>query len=90
MITIPMEVNTDTIEVSMSVASDTETIGMTLGAEYVVSKAIPYEGSYEFTPSEQAQTIEIADKKALHDILINPIPSNYGLITWDGTKLTVS
>lgn len=51
---------------------------------------VPYEGEYEFTPSEEAQTISIEQKMALQDITINPIPSNYGLITWSGTSLTVS
>lgn len=49
-----------------------------------------YEGSYEWTPTQQTQTIPIADKKAITDITINPIPSNYGLITWNGSTLTVS
>ena len=49
-----------------------------------------YDGPYEFTPSEEAQTIDITYKTAMSDITINAIPSNYGLITWDGTKLTVS
>ena len=29
-------------------------------------------------------------KKFFKNIRINPIPSNYGLITWDGSVLTVS
>lgn len=49
-----------------------------------------YGGSYEFTPTEDSQTIEISHKMAVADIVINPIPSNYGLITWNGSTLTVS
>ena len=49
-----------------------------------------YEGTYEFTPSDETQTVEIAQKKATADIIINPIPGNYGLITWNGSFLTVS
>ena len=49
-----------------------------------------YAGPYEFTPTQSTQTIEIADKRALEDIIIAPIPSNYGLITWDGVVITVS
>ena len=49
-----------------------------------------YEGSYEFTPSSQAQYAPTAYMTCLGDIKINPIPSNYGLITWDGATLTVS
>lgn len=49
-----------------------------------------YPGPYVYTPTEDTQTVEIKDYKASQDITINPIPSNYGLITWNGTTLTVS
>jgi len=49
-----------------------------------------YEGSYNFTPSDVEQVIPIEGKMANQDITINPIPSNYGLITWNGSTLTVS
>ncbi len=49
-----------------------------------------YEGAYEFTPTDEPQTIAIENKRATQNITINPIPSNYGLITWDGATLTVS
>ena len=49
-----------------------------------------YTGAYEFTPTQGTQVIEIANKKATADITINPIPSNYGLVTWNGSVLTVS
>ena len=48
-----------------------------------------YEGAYEFTPTEDAQTISIAGHKAAANIIINPIPSNYGKVTWTGTVLTI-
>ena len=50
----------------------------------------PYVGPYSFEPSDQTQVVEIADKRALNNIIINPVPSNYGKITWDGSVLTVS
>lgn len=43
-----------------------------------------YEGEYTFTPTQEAQTIEIKNKVALENITIEPIPQNYGLITWNG------
>lgn len=49
-----------------------------------------YSGPYEFTPRNAPQVVEIANKKATADITIGPIPDNYGLITWDGSTLTVS
>ena len=50
----------------------------------------PYEGDYEITPSDEEQIIPILGKTATENIKINPIPSNYGLISWNGSTLTVS
>lgn len=43
------------------------------------------------TPTESTQTLS-ADSGygGLGTVTVNPIPSNYGLITWDGNTLTVS
>lgn len=49
-----------------------------------------YEGAYEVTPSEETQTLETDSLYMRGDIVIHPIPSNYGLITWNGSTLTVS
>lgn len=49
-----------------------------------------YDGPYEWTPSDTEQAIPIGGFKAAENIIINPIPSNYGLITWNGSTLTVS
>ena len=51
---------------------------------------LPYRGEYEFTPTEDVQTVHINGLRATRNITINPIPSNYGKITWNGSVLTVS
>lgn len=50
----------------------------------------PYEGEYTIDPTNEPQVLATAGKWARTDITINPIPSNYGKITWDGSVLTVS
>ena len=56
-----------------------------------VAERVPtYDGAYEFTPSDSEQVIEIEEKKATANIVINPIPEGWGKITWDGSILTVS
>ena len=67
--------------------------GATINTAATISKRQtidPYTGDYTFTPTQYSQTIPILGKTAAMDIVINPIPSNYGLITWDGSTLTVS
>lgn len=54
------------------------------------SQAEEYHGAYTFTPSSQVQTIETEGLVLTDNITINPIPTNYGRITWDGATLTVS
>lgn len=49
-----------------------------------------YRGEYEITPSQSAQVLETTDKMLRENVVVAPIPSNYGLITWDGSTLTVS
>ena len=49
-----------------------------------------YDGEVEFTPSDTVQVIPTLNRVVLSDIRINPIPSNYGLITYNGSSITVS
>ena len=49
-----------------------------------------YDGAYTVTPTISAQTLSTKELVLTQNITINPIPSNYGLITWNGSTLTVS
>ena len=65
--------------------------GLSLSAGEVVNiGADKYEGSYEWTPAATEQTIPINGLEAKADIVIKPIPNNYGLVTYNGSTITVS
>lgn len=49
-----------------------------------------YTGETVVTPTQETQVLETANYSVLENITINPIPHNYGLITFDGSVLTVS
>lgn len=49
-----------------------------------------FDGPYEVTPGATAQTLATRGLLSTADIVVNPIPSNWGRITWDGSTLTVS
>ena len=49
-----------------------------------------YTGPYSVIPSMEEQTLDIAGRTASENIIVEAIPNCYGLITWDGTVLTVS
>ena len=77
---------------TVSVDIDAATIGATLGTpvakEYVDVQT--YVGEYEVTPSAETQTLDTAGMRMSRAVTINPIPQNDGLITWNGSFLTVS
>lgn len=58
------------------------TLPSVVGTEY-------YYGEYDFTPGEETQEIEISGLTALHNITIEPVPSNYGRIDWNGSRIKV-
>lgn len=65
----------------------------TLSVDITIPKAVAveeYAGPYEYTPSAEEQVVEISGKRATQNITVGAIPQNYGLITWDGTTITVS
>lgn len=67
--------------------------GQTISGNLTIPSAVlppSYEGEYEVTPTQQTQTLETDSLYLRGNITINPIPSNYGLITWNGSTLTVS
>lgn len=49
-----------------------------------------YDGPVTFTPDRTGKTFPTANKLIRDNITIKPIPENYGLITWNGSVLTVS
>ena len=85
-----MKIDITAPEVSAKVGAPkvTAETGTPVARRWVEREA--YEGPYSITPSASAQTLDTADKRMTGDVVVGPIPSNYGLITWDGGVLTVS
>ena len=50
----------------------------------------PYLGPYTVTPTQSTQVLYTDEHSMTDNVTVNPIPSNYGLITWNGSVLTVS
>lgn len=76
---------------SASATADINRPGLSAAAIISGGNSYPlYDGEYAFTPTTEAQTIETNGFALLDNITIAPIPNNYGLITWNGSTLTVS
>ncbi len=53
--------------------------------------ALPaYTGETVITPTEEKQVLSTAQTSVLTDITVNPIPSNYGLVTRIGSVLRIT
>ena len=74
-------------EMTLIVELDGE-LGIVTGGSGIVYPT--YEGQTEITPSEDTQTLSTDGFLMANNIIVNPIPTNYGRITWDGTKIIVS
>lgn len=76
------------VTVSVDAANMSVTLGTPVVKEYVDVQT--YTGEYEVTPSAETQTLDTAGLRLTRPVTVNPIPQNYGLITWNGSFLTVS
>lgn len=69
----------------MAVEAEADVVTRIVGGD-----APEYRGAYVVTPTEEEQTLPTNARTMRDDVIIRPIPSNYGRITWDGKTLTVS
>lgn len=84
-----MKVSSDPGPVKMKVPGMSR-VRTRIGTAIEMVDGTPYTGDYEVTPSGQTQVLATDGLLMQGNITINPIPSNYGLVTWDGSALTVS
>lgn len=89
MIAIPMRVSVNKVSIPVGVSASGVNLAVGIGATYVAANKEYYKGSYVFTPSDEMQTVPTADKVLSENIVINPVPSNYGRITYNGAVITV-
>lgn len=90
MITVRMTVST-TNEIPMRVSGGGVDIDAQIGATYVMAHAgNTYEGLKTVTPNAHRQVLPTEGCYMTEDIYVEPIPKNYGLITYDGSCITVS
>lgn len=46
-----------------------------------------YDGEYQITPSQEAQTLKTSQKLLVEDIIVNPIPKEYGKVTYNQDRV---
>lgn len=60
-----------------------------MSAQVRIDRLPDYDGATEVTPTEEAQVLRTSGKSVESDIIVNPIPSNYGRIEQRGSVLHV-
>ena len=89
-ITVPLTIAESVQQVALAIATDIEQIALGIATPIQVITGEHYHGATEFTPSAEQQVIHTEGLFVDDPIIIEPIPNNYGLITWDGRTITVS
>ena len=78
---------TNTLDGDMQISESFDGIA---GVLQKVIEVNPYDGEYSVTPSDAEQVLATEGKYLSQNVTIGPIPSNYGLITWNGLGIRVS
>ena len=73
----------------VSVEGDNPGVLQSIDQGGIITQPGTYSGPYEVTPSEETQVLATAGAVVDENIKINPIPSNYGRIAWNGSALLV-
>ena len=89
-IVVKMSVDTSPSEYTLKLETNSFTYGVKCETAIMPAITPIYEGDYEVTPTDRIQILATEGKLMMSDVVINPIPSNYGLIGWNGSVLTVS
>lgn len=84
-----MEINITLSSSGHSLDASVERSGSDLNIS-VDKGTITYPGPYTVTPSESTQTLYTRNLAMSQNVVVNPIPSNYGKITWNGSALIIT
>lgn len=85
---ISVVVGQSAVEVNVGGGHPSVSTGTPVVKEFV--ERDPYTGPVEINPANTEQRLETTGFRMTEDIVIKPIPNNYGLIGWNGSILTVS
>lgn len=72
-----------------SIENDNE-IELSSDVVITVGSAPMYTGEYVVTPSDETIVLNTKNLELIENVTVNPIPSNYGKIGWNGAYLTVT
>ena len=90
----PIEVNLEVIgsqqQFELQINSLNQTYGIETETQFKPVMYPSYEGEVRITPRATAQVLPTKKRMVEEDIVVEAIPQNYGLITWNGSYLLIS
>lgn len=89
--TIPVSLTVSQTDYALQVSVDEGvSADLTMDVAIQLVNGDTYEGDYTVTPTQATQVLPTEGLVMTQNLTVDPIPQNYGLITWDGSVLTVS
>ena len=86
-----LEISGDAGGLDLQIGDDEELLPLEVDGTVIVSEGFPvYEGQVHIVPGPQATVLETQYRTVMDRITVDPIPKNYGLITYNGRTITVS
>jgi len=85
---IIIEFNPVNLEIEFNPVELEFEIGTPIIKEYI--EAEPYTGDYDITPTEEIQILQTEKKQMINNVIIQPIPLNYGRITRNGSIIIIT
>ena len=86
---INLSIDTSTVTLPLSLGVSNTSVTMEVSPPFMPVYPTPYEGEYTVVPGEDAQALPTAGKSLAQDVTVEPIPSNYGRIAWNGAAIMV-
>ena len=86
---IRLDIDTSTVTLPLSLGVSTTSVAMEVSPPFMPVYPDAYAGPYTVTPGEDAQVLHTAHKSMTGEVTVEPIPSNYGRIAWNGSALMV-
>lgn len=76
----------------VKVLINSSNMGINVGSSIAreILDTYPYEGEYIVDPTTETQILLTKNLRMIDNLVINPIPNNYGLVTWNGSFLVIS
>lgn len=87
---LPADVSISNVQIHANVGTSNAEIPAEIGVAFVKGTGRPYTERYEATPTNEVQVFHTKGLTMNKNFIVNPIPSNYGFVTYNGSTITIT